>query len=124
MLVKVIDFGNSNKNVQFDMSKINNESWHDIAEDIVALVAKPSAVRKDTTSAKIIVRDNVAKVSIQFKSSGAIQTVNYSLDEFGCAEDSYCDAVSQVLQLYMLYLYGDKYIDTLDKIRGDNLVRK
>ena len=98
---------------KFDMSKISNQEWIDMAHTIV--LAKGQRIKAlELQGIKVVVRDNKTKFKIFFQDS-TYHEHEYHLDVFGRISRNYKDIVSELLQETMEHHYGQEYRDALDK---------
>jgi len=110
-----IRFLGNTKKYKFDISELDKDAWLGVAEDIIATKISPRAVLDDETHAKVIVRDNIAKMAIGFRSKNGFTVLTLSLNEFGCKKEDYNGIISQIMQLCMKNKYGLDYIQALEE---------
>ena len=112
MNLKCIDFGCS-KETRFDISVIGRKHWQNIIETIIEESFSPSAVLDDSTSVRITIRDNHAKINVQHKADKFVER-NYNINEFGCVEEDYIvQSYLQVFQVFLLLFGTDDSLHSL-----------
>ena len=112
MAILIIPLKCEGKEFEFDLYKIADQHWEKFIKDIV-FAKLPNAKNVKINGAKIIIRDNKAKVSL-FYNDGNYHEVLLRLDEFGRISQEYKDEISKIWQDLMFDYYGKKYKDALD----------
>ena len=107
MQKKLVNLNCGANEYKFDMSVISDQTWEDMAHNIV--LAKGNYVKNlELTGFKIVIRDNKAKFKVFFQ-DGSYHEHEYHLDIFGRASRKYSDVVSELMQKVMTHYYGEEY---------------
>ena len=116
MLLRIIPLNCREKEYAFNLSVITDDRWSKFVQDIVnARVYDIKNVK--INGAKIVVRDNKAKVKLFYQDVDYHEVVLY-FDEFGRISKEYKDVVSQIWQDMMSEYYGNKYVGMLNNKLG------
>lgn len=114
MTIYVLPLKCEGKEFKFDLYEIKNEDWEKFIVDIV-FENLPNAKNVKINGAKVVIRDNKAKVSLFYlDDKNKYHDVLFRIDEFGRSSQDYKDTVSKVWQDLMYSYYGKKYKDALD----------
>lgn len=112
MTTLIIPLKCEGKDFKFDLYKISDQDWETFVNDIV-FARLPNAKNVKINGAKVVIRDNKAKVSL-FYNDGNYHEVLLKIDEFGRITQEYKDVISKIWQDLMFKYYGKAYKDALD----------
>ena len=113
MRTRIIDLNCKDKEYLFNMSRLTDKDWNDLAHSVV--LAKGQNVKDlELNGYKVVIRDNKVKFKVFFQ-DGQYHEHEYHLDVFGRESRKYADIVSELFQSVMSRYYGKKYREALDE---------
>jgi hypothetical protein len=113
MNVRIINLNCAEKEYDFNMAVITDKDWAGFVNDVV-FDRVSSANGLKINGAKIVLRDNHAKIKLFYQDS-SYHEVQFLCDAFGRMSQRYSDNASKSFQSMMKKYYGIDYARALDK---------